>query len=111
MNLSAFASVAPFLTNVLVVVGLVLFLFFGIHRSLIRSGIIPPLEQSAAPPIVLALLRYGFWIALAMIGAGLAFYAIDKGLISKSGTVEIRGSVVQSPKDGDAIIGGVVNKR
>jgi hypothetical protein len=112
VDIAAFSSIAPFLTNVLVLVGLVLFLLFGIHRALIQSGIIPPLEQSAAPSVVLAILRYGFWIALAMIIAGLCFYGMDKFVMAKTGSVTVKGPVIQAPAGGgDAIIGGTVNKK
>lgn len=54
-----FAAIA-LLTHPLSLVGFVLLLFIGIHRTLIKSGIIPPLEVSAGGPIMHSLLRYGF---------------------------------------------------
>jgi hypothetical protein len=71
---------------------------------LIKSGIIPPMSRAAAPPIVLALLKYGFWIALAMIAAGVIVYAMDKGLLSKAGTgpaVNARETVIKQESTGD----------
>lgn len=67
----AFHKIAPYLKNPLVLVGFVLFLFFGIHQQLIESGIIPPLDQQAGSAVVLAILEYGFWIALAVIVLGI----------------------------------------
>ena len=40
--LEAFSKIAPHLANPLVLVGFVLLLFFGVHRTLIRSGILRP---------------------------------------------------------------------
>jgi len=60
--LAAFGKVAPYLKHPLVLVGFVLFLFFGIYRQLIESGIIPPLDQQAGSTVVQTILEYGFWI-------------------------------------------------
>jgi hypothetical protein len=68
--LHAFRQIAPYLTHPLVLIGLVLLLFFGIHGQLIDSGIIPPLAEEEATGVVHALLRYGFWIALAITVLG-----------------------------------------
>ena len=70
--LHAFRNIAPYLTHPLVLIGFVLMLFFGIHGQLIDSGIIPPLDQEAGGGVVQAILRYGFWIALAVVVLGFA---------------------------------------
>ena len=74
-NLAGFANIVPYLTHPLALVGYVLMLFFGIHRALIKAGIIPPLSQRAGSKVVQMLLRYGFVIALLIIllGFGLQF--------------------------------------
>jgi hypothetical protein len=64
-----FQKIAPYLKHPLVLVGFVLFLFFGIHRKLIDSWIIPPLKDGNE--VVQAILAYGFWIALAVIVLGI----------------------------------------
>ena len=69
---TVFVKIAPYLANPLTLVGFVLLLFFGIHRLLITSKIIPPLEPSEGSKVVHALLRYGFIIALMMILLGFA---------------------------------------
>jgi hypothetical protein len=76
MDLSAFAKVAPYLGNPLTLAGLVLFLFFTIHRVLIKSGIIPPVSRTQASNIATLFLRYGFAVAILIIvgGFGLAAY-------------------------------------
>jgi len=66
-----FQKIAPYLKHPLVLVGFVLLLFFGIHKKLIESGIIPPLTQQAGSEVVQAILAYGFWIALAVIVLGI----------------------------------------
>jgi len=77
-DLQSFTKIAPFLTNPLVLVGFVLMLFFGIHRSLMKSGIIPPLSARFANKVLQTTLRYGFVIALVVIVRGFswAFFVI-----------------------------------
>jgi len=62
-----FKNIAPYLKHPLVLIGFVLLLFFGIHRQLIDSGIIPPLDPASGSTVVQAILRYGFWIAMAVV--------------------------------------------
>lgn len=70
-----FAQYAQYLQHPLTLVGFVLLLFFGVHRALLRSGIIPPLTKSSGSKLVHALLRYGFIIALVIILVGFALEA------------------------------------
>ena len=65
-----FEKVAPYLQDPLVLVGFVLFLFFGLGRVLLKSGIIPPLPEGLAYNILRLLLTYGFILALAVVGSG-----------------------------------------
>ena len=80
MDLSAFAKIAPYLANPLVLAGLVLFLFFTIHRLLIKSGIIPPVSKTQAPKIVKLFLSYGFAVAVLIIIGGLGLQAYQSYL-------------------------------
>lgn len=75
-SVAGFKEVAPYLTHPLVLVGFILFVFFGIHRTLLLAKIIPPLEPSEGSKVVQLLLRYGFWIALVamIIGFALTFH-------------------------------------
>jgi tetratricopeptide (TPR) repeat protein len=75
-GIAAFKAVAPHLTNPLVLVGFALLLVFGVHRALLKAGIIPPLSRQTGGKVVQQFLRYGFVIALVVIGLGfaLAFY-------------------------------------
>ncbi|WP_004175343.1 hypothetical protein [Nitrosospira lacus] len=75
-EITVFKEVAPYLTNPLVLVGFVLLLFFGIHRALLKAGILPPLTPHTGGKVVQSFLRDGFVIALAVIilGFGFAFY-------------------------------------
>jgi len=70
LYLEGFSKIAPYLTHPLSLVGFALFLFFGIHWLLIKSGIIPPVSKSSGSLIIQALLRYGFVIALTVIVLG-----------------------------------------
>ena len=65
-----FIKIAGYLSHPLVLVGFVLFLFFGIHKFLITSGIIKPVSEYEGSIIVKIILRYGFIIALVTILAG-----------------------------------------
>lgn len=71
-----FTKIAPYLAHPLTLVGFVLLLSFGIHRLLVTSKIIQPLNPSEGSKVVHTLLRYGFVIALVVIllGFGLQFW-------------------------------------
>jgi len=69
-RITSFSEIAPYLSNPLVLVGFVLLLFFGVHRTLVRSGLLPPVSQRQSSIIVKVLLRYGFIIALIVIVLG-----------------------------------------
>ena len=58
-ELAAFGEMASHLANPLVLIGLALLLFFGVHRALLRSGILPPVDRRTSGVIVQSLLRYG----------------------------------------------------
>jgi tetratricopeptide (TPR) repeat protein len=70
--MQGFAEYARYLQHPLTLIGFAVFVVFGIHRALIRSGIIPPLTARSGSKVVHALLRYGFVIALAIIVLGFA---------------------------------------
>src|SRR5438876_11082756 len=70
MELNSFSQSAPYLSNPLVLVGFVLILYFGIHRALLKSKIIPPVSRTTGGQIVGRLLQYGFIIAVLVILAG-----------------------------------------
>ena len=65
-----FEKIAPYLQDPLVLIGFVLFLFFGIGRLLLQSGIIPPLPAGLAYSLVRRLLTYGFILALVVVVVG-----------------------------------------
>ncbi|MFC1890597.1 tetratricopeptide repeat protein, partial [Thermodesulfobacteriota bacterium] len=79
-ELKGFAEIAVYLKDPLVLCGFVLMLFFGIHRALIKSGIIPPLSKRSGSKVVHSILRYGFIIALLVIflGFALEFFQIHR---------------------------------
>ena len=80
MELSAFANLAPYLTHPLTLAGFVLFLFFGIHRLLIKNKVIPPIPKTEAPKILKLFLSYGFVIAILIIVAGFGLQAYQSSL-------------------------------
>jgi hypothetical protein len=65
-----FAKIAPYLSDPLVLVGFVIFLFFGLCRYLLKRGIIPPLGKRHGFRIVQQILLYGFVIGLLIIALG-----------------------------------------
>ncbi len=93
-ELKGFAKIARYLQHPLVLVGFVLFLFFSVHKALISSGIIPPVDQQAAGTIVYTLLRYGFVVAIVVIifGFSLQFF---KAYRERSSLDEIKGDTAQ----------------
>ncbi len=74
-GLDKLADILPHLANPLVLVGFVLFLVFGIHRTLINSKILQPVPESDSGGIVRLLLRYGFILAVLLIFLGFAHAA------------------------------------
>ena len=70
-----FSKITTYLTHPLVLVGFVLFLFFGIHKLLITSGIIKPVSEFEGSVIIKILLQYGFIIALIIIITGFSLKA------------------------------------
>ncbi|MEO1518719.1 MAG: PDZ domain-containing protein [Bacteroidota bacterium] len=66
----AHVDLEAIVTNPLLIGGLVLLGVLSIHRLIIRSHLIPPLEQKQGHNILQLILRYGFFIALAIIGGG-----------------------------------------
>ena len=71
-ELTAFGEIASHLANPLVLIGLALLLLFGVHRALIHSGILLPVDRKTSGVIIQSLLRYGFWVAALLIVLGIA---------------------------------------
>ncbi|MGH8473780.1 MAG: tetratricopeptide repeat protein, partial [Gammaproteobacteria bacterium] len=74
-ELAAFGEMASHLANPLVLIGLALLLFFGVHRALLRSKVLSPIDRETSGIIVQSLLRYGFWIAALLIVLGIGYAA------------------------------------
>jgi len=72
-ELAAFGEMASHLANPLVLIGFALLLVFGVHRALLRSGILPPVDRKTSGVIVQSLLSYGFWIAVLLIVLGIGY--------------------------------------
>ena len=71
-DVGAFAGIAQYLQDPLVLIGFVLFLAFLFARQLLERGIIPPLGQTAGASVLRAVLQYGFVLALLVIVLGFA---------------------------------------
>ncbi|SFO38731.1 tetratricopeptide repeat protein [Nitrosospira briensis] len=72
-GIAGFKEIAPYLENPLVLIGFVLFLFFGIPLALLKAGILPPLTPRTGGKVVRSFLSYGFVIALLVIALGFAY--------------------------------------
>jgi tetratricopeptide (TPR) repeat protein len=68
--MEGFEKYAQYLRHPLVLIGFVLFLVFGVHKLLIQSGIIRPLSARGGSKILHSLLRFGFVLALTVVGLG-----------------------------------------
>ena len=93
--LAGFKEIAPYLTHPLVLVGFVALLFFGIHRTLIKAVIIPPLSQRGGSAVVNLLFRYGFQLALVVIvlGFGLRYFEMRAEASAGASGISSKGNV------------------
>ncbi|PID60413.1 hypothetical protein CSB45_00375 [candidate division KSB3 bacterium] len=69
-SMSGFAKIAQYLTHPLVLIGFVLMLVFGIHRQLMKSGLLAQTTRRGSEGIIKLMLQYGFWLGLILILAG-----------------------------------------
>jgi hypothetical protein len=99
-----FYSIAPFLTNPLVLVGFALLLFYGFLRSLLKAKIIPPLPKTTGGKLAISLLRYAFIIALVAIVFGFAIggYRLYQSRIDQDQVAGAIGRALQ-PLDSVAV--------
>ncbi len=76
MNITGFEKIARHLTRPLILIGFGLLLFFGIHETLIVSGLLSQVEPGESSTIIKLFLHYGFWLGLVLLllGFGLAFW-------------------------------------
>jgi tetratricopeptide (TPR) repeat protein len=76
MNYAWFEKIAPHLAgSPLVLIGFVLLLAFGIHSQLIKSGLLSQVDKKDSGLIIRLFLRYGFWLALTLLLAGVGLEA------------------------------------
>ena len=68
-----FSKIAPYLANPLVLIGFSLFLFFGIHRALLRARLLTPLSQGQSPAVIRLILRYGLSLAILAVVLGFVY--------------------------------------
>ena len=82
MNLTGFEKIAPYLGNPLILVGFVLMLAYGIHWQLMKSGLLRQVSQKDSSLIIRLFLRYGFWLALVLLLAGVGLQFSDRALVA-----------------------------
>lgn len=70
-GLFSLKNIMNILSNPIFLAGLVLLLFFGVHRLVVRSGLLQPLSKEDSSKALYLILQYGFYIALATIVLGL----------------------------------------
>ncbi|MCI5191229.1 MAG: tetratricopeptide repeat protein, partial [Candidatus Electrothrix sp. AS4_5] len=82
MNLAGFEKIASYLGNPLILVGFVLMLAYGIHWQLMKSGLLRQVSQRDSSLIIRLFLRYGFWLALVLLLAGVGLQFSDRALVA-----------------------------
>ncbi len=85
MNLPDFGKISRYLTHPLALIGFVLMLVYGIHETLIGSGLLPQVTQETGGEIIKLFLHYGFLLALVLIPLGFG-HALWKSWIEKKKT-------------------------
>uniref|UniRef100_UPI0040571DF3 tetratricopeptide repeat protein n=1 Tax=Candidatus Electronema sp. TaxID=2698783 RepID=UPI0040571DF3 len=75
MDIIGFEKIAPHLANPLVLIGFVLLLAYGIHWQLMKSGLLSKVDKKDSSLIIRLFLRYGFWLALTLLLAGVGLSA------------------------------------
>jgi hypothetical protein len=56
-----------------VLIGFGLILFFGIHRMLLKGGLLTPLSQRQSSAVLRLILNYGFSVAISLVVLGFAY--------------------------------------
>lgn len=74
-NLARFTSIAPYLVNPLVLIGLGLFLFFEIHKLLLKANLLSPLSQRQSSTLLRLMVKHWAWVAVLMTVLGVAYAA------------------------------------
>ncbi|CAK8712998.1 MAG: Tetratricopeptide repeat-containing protein [Candidatus Electronema aureum] len=70
MDITGFEKVAQYLTHPLALIGFVLMLVFGMHKEIVKSGLLPQVSKKDGSEILKLILRYGFWLGLVLVLAG-----------------------------------------
>lgn len=74
-NLLDFSKIVPYLQNPLILIGVVLFLIYGLYKVLLKSGIITPLGKESSGKTVRLLIHYSFIIPTVLLISGFGFVA------------------------------------
>ncbi|MCI5227638.1 MAG: tetratricopeptide repeat protein [Candidatus Electrothrix sp. AX2] len=103
MNLAGFEKIAPYLGNPLILVGFVLMLAYGIHWQLMKSGLLRQVSQRDSSLIIRLFLRYGFWLALVLLLAGVGLQFSDRAFMNspQEALVHYRKAVQLDPDNAE----------
>ena len=100
MDSFSFEKIAPYLKDPLVLAGFALLLFFGIARTLIKSGLLRQVTRDGSYKILVRILTYGFVLSILVIalGFGLKYRALDEA--EQRNVVQLLGREFSANLDG-----------
>jgi hypothetical protein len=99
-SIAEFSKVAPYLRNPLVLIGFALWLFFGIHKAMIKSGMLPSVSKAESGKIVRLFLNHGFIVIVALLLVLSGF-----GLVRWSTHQQKTGNATTSGAESPAVTG------
>jgi hypothetical protein len=76
-NIAQFSKIAPYLVNPFVLIGLCLFLVYGLYEALLKAKVLKPVKPEDSSGIIRILLRYSFWLALITVVLGFFYAALQ----------------------------------
>lgn len=100
----SFHSIAPYLKDPLVLSGFALLLFFGLCRSLIKSGLLPQVTQKGSLLVLRRVILYGFILAIVIILLGFGLKYREMSRREQIAAVQLIANELKSDK---AIIGSI----
>jgi hypothetical protein len=104
-DIAPFSKIAPYLVNPLVLVGFCLFLFLGMHRALLKAGLLVPLSQRQSSTVVSRILRHGFLVAILIVVFGFAYAGLRAYRDARAQHIQQGPVIQQSGPCGSNIVG------
>jgi hypothetical protein len=104
VSIQQFYKIAPYLVNPLVLGGFCLFLLAGLHRALLKRGVLTSFSQRQSSTFVRMILKHEFLISFAIVILGFAYaaYRADHDTTIDRG----RGVITQQAGDCGANVAG-----